>query len=120
MLVSNKVFSSLKWATLVFVPAVNASVFSILQILEVDPSITAKVTGIIAILNTLLGVAIGGAALQYNSSDAKYDGTISPRLADMQTSETALNLGALPKDLEDQKEVLLKVDTSASPPIVEH
>lgn len=120
MIINDKLFNLLKWLTLVIVPAVNASTFSILQLWGVDPEITAKLTGSIAILNTLLGVAIGVSAIQYNRSDEKYDGIISPKLADLQTSETALSLGPLPTDLENKKDVLLKVETPASPVIPEY
>lgn len=106
---NNKTFNILKWATLVFVPAVNAATFSILQLWGVDPDVTSKITGSIAILNTLLGVGVGALALQYNTSDEKYDGTIDPLTANMQTSDRALNLSTDEYDAANQKEVLLKV-----------
>lgn len=109
MTINNKLFNTLKWMTLVFVPAINAATFSILQLWGVDPEVTAKLTGSIAILNTLLGVAIGVSAFQYAHSDEKYDGTIDPLTANLQTSDRALDLSTDEYDAAQQKEVLLKV-----------
>lgn len=120
MIINNKLYDALKWATLIFIPALNTATFSFLQLWGADPGLTSKVVGSIGIVNTLLGVAIGVVKQSYNKSDEKYDGTISPELAQMQTSDLALNLGPIPKDLEGRKDILLKVDSTNTPPIVEH
>lgn len=106
---NNRAFDILKWLSLAIVPAVNASIFAILQLWGVDPEVTAKVTGSIAILNTLLGVITGAAAIRWNASDDKYDGTIDPLTANMQTSNQALALSTDEYDAANQKDVLLKV-----------
>lgn len=105
----------LKWVTLIVMPALGTALFTIGQIWSWED--VAKVVGTLAALNTLLGVSVGLSTVSYNASDDKYDGTISPHLANASTGDSVLNIPAAENVDYRPKEVLLKVEDP--PPIAE-
>ena len=100
-------YDQLKWLAQIFFPALGTLYFGLSQIWGFPKG--AEVVGTITIIDTFLGVLLGLATRSYNASGAAFDGTI-----DVGTTDTGktylLNLNADPQNLDQQKQVVLKVN----------
>lgn len=100
-------YNWIKWLLIIVVPA-----FGTLYSQVADPLGLGGVETVLRVLFAVaafLGLILGVSTVQYNNSDDKYDGTIDPLTANMQTSDKALDLSTDEYDAANQKEVLLKV-----------
>lgn len=105
---SDKVYRSLKWFTVLFMPAFGAAYFSLSKIWGLPAA--EEVVGTCAVISTFLGALLGVSSKNYNSSDAQYDGELK-----VETNPTtgklvyALELNADPSDLREMSKVSFKV-----------
>lgn len=108
MKLNNKAYDAIKYIVLIAIPALNTAYLGIDS--AVDLPYEVEVVKVSMVLATLLGTLVGISKLQYNYSDAKYDGVIDPYRANVETSSETLKFKDSPSDVSNQKtEVLLKV-----------
>ena len=110
MFFSQKTYEILKWICLIVLPSVCTLIFTLGEIWGWDNALL--VVGSIGALNTLLGACLGFSTVSYNSDPAKFDGTIDPFYANLQTSHEALNITADETSLAGKNELLLKIEPS--------
>lgn len=73
-LLSDAVYTWLKYSAAILLPAIGAFYFAMAQIWNFPNA--EEITGSIAALNALLGILLGVGTRSYNNSDVAFDGTI--------------------------------------------
>lgn len=104
---SNKLYDVLKYIAQIFLPAAGTLYFGVAQAWGLENS--TQVVGTIVAIDTFLGVLLHISNVQYNNSDAKYDGTVDVIETDDKKT-LSLNLNGDPNDLDQQKEIRFKVN----------
>lgn len=112
MLLTGKKYDAVKYIAQVVLPAIGTLYFALAQIWGL--SHPEEVVGTIVAIDTFLGVVLHLSSTAYNNSDAKYDGTVEVHETDdKKTFQFVVN--GDPHDLDQQKEVLLKVTATSTP-----
>lgn len=102
-----KVYDALKPVVQIVLPA-TATLYAGLAVYWGFPLVT-QIVGTITLVTTFLGIVLGLSSRTYNSSDARYDGTLNVMESD--TSQIhQLEITTPPEDLEKQSEMILKVN----------
>ena len=105
----SKYYDALKYVAQVGLPATATFFATVLPVWDIPDPTTFKIVTTTVAVNTFLGALLVISTVKYNASDARYDGTINPIAADLQTTATALTLKENPGIALGQKEVILKV-----------
>lgn len=107
MIASNRVYDTLKFATMIVLPALATLYFALAQIWGLP--FGEEIVGTIAAISAFLGVVLRISTSNYEQSGAKFDGTIDiVETADTKTHQ--LNFDEDPYDLDRKNEVVLKVN----------
>lgn len=112
---SDGVYNKLKHTAAIVLPAV-AALYIALSNLWHWPH-TEEVAGSIAALNTCLGALLALSTKQYNSSDAKYAGTIQAH-DDGEKITANLVLNSAPETILKMDEATFKVSDTGENPVV--
>lgn len=110
MIIKNsKLYDWLKWIAQVLLPAAAALYFGLAGQMDLPNADT--VVGSITVVDTFLGALLGFSSVQYNNSDAKYDGSLEVQ-QDVQGAPrgAVMNFEVEPEDLAGKKELLFKVN----------
>lgn len=107
MRLNDKVYDSLKWITLILLPAISAAYFGLSGILDLPAA--DKVVGTIAVIMTFLGAVLGISTQGYNSSDVKFDGIMHVDNTDPQKDLFSFELFENPEGFPDKKSLTFKV-----------
>lgn len=107
MQLNNKVYDTLKWVTLIFIPAVSAAYFGLSGVLDLP--VPEKVVGTLAVLATFLGAILGISTQGYNNSDAKYDGVMRVNTNNPDKDVFTFELYQSPEDFPDKESLTFKV-----------
>lgn len=106
---NNGSYDVLKYISLILLPAL-ATLYAALAPLWHFPKVQEVVITITSV-DTFLGVLLGLSTKVYNTSDAKYDGTID--VSDTDTGKMyTLNLNTHPETMVEKKDVTFKVTPS--------
>lgn len=106
-MLNDKWYGILEWWARVGLPA-SATLYGSLGALWAFPNVT-PVVGTIVAVDTFLGIFLGFAQRSYDSSDAKYDGTIEV-INQAQGTLYSLNLNAHPDTISDANALTFKVN----------
>lgn len=110
----SKAYNVLKPVVQIVLPA-TATLYAGLAVLWGFPKVT-EIVGTITLLTTFLGVILGLSSRTYNASEARYDGSMLVDAQDDRVIHT-LDVTTDPEVMAEQKEIILKVQKVASPPI---
>lgn len=104
---SNSAYDILKQAALVTLPALGTLYFALSQIWGLPHA--SQVVGTITAIDAFLGLVLHISNVQYQNSDAQYDGSLN--VSETDTSQIhQLALDTDPDDLGKQKSIKLKVN----------
>jgi Putative phage holin Dp-1 len=108
-MLNKQLYDALKFLAQIGAPAVGTFYFALAQIWGIPSG--QQVVGSIMAFDVFLGVLLGLSSKVYNSSDAKYDGSIDV-LDDPEAEKKtySLTLHSDPDDLDSKKEILFKVN----------
>jgi len=111
---SSKVYDTLKWIALIFLPAFGAFYFALAAIWGLPYA--EQVLGTSAALDTLLGALLSLSTRQYNKSDARFDGQLVIEPNNSGPDKYSLELDAGLDDLAvTKKEIVFKVNSPLDP-----
>lgn len=108
---SNRTYDALKWVAMVLLPAIGALYFGLAQIWGLPSA--EEVIGTVTVVDTFLGVILGLSTKQYNNSGAKYDGDVDVVENEEGKKSFLLNLYSDPQNLDQQNEIVFKVNSSS-------
>lgn len=112
-ILKDSTYTKVKWLLVIMLPALGTLYFAFSQIWGLPAG--QQVLGSIFAVQAFLGVILGVSSVQYNASDAKYDGEM--HVIPTETGKTAqLVLNKDPEELVNQKELLLKKIEPSEPP----
>lgn len=74
MLISDKLYTILKWISVICIPAIVTFLGVVLGVLGVDPKIVNIIVTIIGAIGTLIGTLIGVSTSAYNKSKEEKNG----------------------------------------------
>jgi len=106
-ILSDGVYSKLKFVALVLLPALTTLYFTLGSIWKF-PAVES-VIGSMTALDTFLGILLGISTKMYNASGAKFDGVINVTSTDGGGKLFSLELNGDPSALDQQKTVTFKV-----------
>jgi hypothetical protein len=109
-LITGKPYDVLKFIAQILLPAVGALYFALAGIWGLPAA--EEVVGTIVAVDAFIGVLLGISQVNFNNSEAKFDGTIGVTETDDKLTYV-LNLNDDPVKLKDKSEVTLKVGSSA-------
>lgn len=107
VLLSSSVYDKLKASSLYILPALAAAYFGIAQIWGLPKA--EEVVGTVAVIETLLGAMLKVSNVQYENSDAKYDGEVI-LAPDEENERTEVRSRFNTDALLSKKEIVLKID----------
>lgn len=107
----SSVYDTLKWASLVALPALGTLYFSLAGVWGL-PAAEQVVSTVIAV-ETALGILLGISHVQYNKSDSRFDGTLVVDQSDPETDHWSFEVDDL-ENLPNKNAVTLKVATPPS------
>lgn len=107
MQLNNKVYDTLKWITMILLPAISAAYFSLSAVLDLPAA--DKVVGTIAVVITFLGALLGISTQSYNNSDAKFDGMMHVDTSDPQKDLFTFELYEAPEGFPEKDTLTFKV-----------
>lgn len=112
MQLNDKIYDTLKWVVIIFLPATSAAYFALSSIwLELpDPE---KVVGTLAVITTFLGAILGISTASYNKSDAKFDGVMHVDTSDPEKDLFTFELYAAPEGFPDKDTLTFKVSNNS-------
>lgn len=105
--VPNKVYNVVKYLVLIAIPAFSTAYFALGDTLGLPAA--DQVVKTLTVVAALLGSLVGLAARGFNSSDARFDGTLQVDETDTSLIHN-LDIQTDPEQLKDQNEILLKVE----------
>lgn len=105
---SNAAYDLLKWMAMIALPALGTFYYA-LSVLWGFPN-PDKVVGTIVAFNTLLGVLLGLSTRSYNSSEARYDGSMNVEQRPDGVKTLTLAINSDPEQFENMKQVVFKVN----------
>ena len=106
-LLSDTLYTRLKWTVTIVLPAVATFYFTIANIFGLPYG--TEVVAALAALATLGGTLLGLSAKSYNNSDAQYDGYVTVTRNEDGAEVQRLNIDATADDLVNKKGVKVKV-----------
>lgn len=101
---NNQLYDLLKKFAMLWLPAIGTLYFALAQIWGLPAA--PEVTGSIIAFDTFLGVTLHISNVQYNNSEAKYDGSI-----DVNAEADQVNFKMNPDAIANKGEVTLKVNS---------
>lgn len=107
MKLNNKVYDQLKFLAQIFLPALGSLYFGLAGLWGLPAA--EQVVGTVVVIDTFLGVLLSLNTQKYNQSDEKYDGAIHLGEIDGDQRSFRLELPISASDIEDAKEIVLKV-----------
>lgn len=109
MLLSGRVYDVTKSVTQIYLPALGTLYFALSLTWGLPAA--EQVLGTIAAIDTFLGVCLGISTKTYNSTEAKYDGTVDVKVDADGNKKFLLNLNGDPNELDQKGEIVFKVNT---------
>lgn len=111
---SDGVYTQVKYITQIALPAIGTLYFALSQIwgLLWGPEVVGTITAV----DAFLGVMLALSTKAYNNSGDKYDGSID-LVEDEGTKTFVLSLDSDPYDLENQEEVIFKINKAETPDV---
>lgn len=109
---SNKIYDQLKFVAQILLPALGSLYFSLAGLWGLPAA--EQVVGTVVVVDTFLGVLLSLNTQTYNQSDAKYDGAIHLGEIDGNQRSFRLELPIAAADIENAKEIVLKVKPPAT------
>jgi len=106
-ILSNRTYDIAKKFAQVILPGAGALYFALAQIWGFPNA--EEVVGTIAAVNAFVGLVLGISTKSYNNSDVKYAGVINVETRD-DAKVFSLDLNSDPEDLDQQQEVLFKIN----------
>lgn len=111
--ISNRMYDTLKYISLVILPAISAFYFGLGDVWNL-PKVT-EVVGTIAVLDTVCGLILNRISINYRNSDHRFDGHIDV-VEDEGAKLYSLNVDGDPAEVLDRKaEVTFKVNKDETP-----
>lgn len=108
LILPGKLYEALKWVSLVVIPAAG-TLYLTLSIVWGLPFGDQVAKTAIAV-EAFLGIVLGISTLQYNASEAKYDGALNVDVNDEGTKVFSLDLGSDPEELDQKDQLIFKVN----------
>ena len=105
-ILSNVMYDRLKWLALIGLPALGALYYTVAAIWHLPKA--EEVLGTVLAVDTALGAMLGLAKKNYDSSEAKYDGTLKVAESDSRLV-AGLDLQTEPEELAQKQDIVLKV-----------
>lgn len=109
MLISNKVYTYMKFITQILLPALGTLYFTLSRIWGFP--LGEEIVGTIVAIDTCLGVILHISTNAYNKSDSKFDGTMEVAEGKDKTIVT-MELNKHPNELIGMDEVTFKVNST--------
>lgn len=114
LLLGDDIYSKMKFVVQIVLPALSTFYFTLGAVWDL-PSVE-QVIGTLAALATFFGVILGLSTKTYNSTDAKYVGSINIEHTEGGGKLYSLELKGDPEELDQKKEVTFKVGSPLPPP----
>ena len=111
MMLSNKVYDTLKWIAQYLLPACGTLYFALAGILGLPYG--EQIVGTISAITIFLGVILGISSATYVKSGANTDGTLQVDISNPEKDIYRLQLNSDLSDLADKSKISLKVDPNA-------
>lgn len=108
-IISNKLYSKLKWGIAIVLPAISTLYFTLGSIWGLP--YVSEVIGSIAALTTFLGIIVGVSSKSYYNSDARYDGSVNVYDTPHDTVLYSLDLNQEPERIITKKEIVFRVNS---------
>lgn len=112
VVLSNGAYDWFKRTSLYILPALASAYFGLAQIWGLPKA--EEVVGTVAVLETLLGVILRLSGVQYDNSEAKYDGVIQvvdrPHETEEEVVTTDLNVSLDSLAVSEKDSILVKVE----------
>ncbi len=105
---SNKVYNTIKWVTMIVLPAAGAFYFTLAQIWSLPAA--EEVLGTLAALTTLLGALVGVSTSQYNKRHIPTAGTLNIDTSDPEVDKYSMDFSVALNKLPEAKSVTLTVN----------
>lgn len=106
---SDTTYQRVKLTNQIVLPALGTLYFTLAQIWGLPAA--EQIVGTLAALAIFLGVLLSISSRAYNSSDARFDGTLAVNHVNDDTKMFSLELNAQPEELEGKDSVTFKVKT---------
>jgi hypothetical protein len=116
-----KVYDAVKFVAQIALPAAGTAYFAFAGIWNLPDA--EQVVGSITVVDTFLGALLGISSIQYNASDAKYDGNaVAATTPDGQLKTVSLELNSDAADFASKSQLNFKVvpvtvDPTPTPPL---
>lgn len=111
MQLDNKVYDTLKWITMILLPALSAAYFALSDLLGLPYA--DKVTGVIVILITFLGAVLKVSTSSYNNSEQKFDGVMHVDTSDPEKDLFTFELYESPEGFPEKDQLTFKVSKTS-------
>ena len=111
MMLSNKVYDTLKWVAQYLLPACGTLYFALAGIWGFPYG--EQIVGTISAVTIFLGVILGISSATYVKSGANTDGTLQVDMSNPEKDIYRLQLNSDLSDLADKSKISLKVDPNA-------
>ena len=111
MLLSNKVYDTLKWVAQYLLPASATLYFALAAIWNLPYG--EQIVGTISAVTIFLGVILGISSATYVKSGANTDGTLQVDMSNPEKDIYRLQLNSDLSDLADKSKISLKVNPNA-------
>lgn len=111
MMLSNKVYNTLKWIAQYLLPASGTLYFALAAIWNLPYG--EQIVGTISAVTIFLGVILGISSATYVKSGANTDGTLQVDMSNPEKDIYRLQLNSDLSDLADKSKISLKVDPNA-------
>ncbi len=109
-MLSNDAYDRLKKSVTLLLPGLGTLYFALAEIWGLPYG--AQVVGSLAALNVFAGIVLSISSKSYDSSEAKYDGSIDVIVNPEGSKVLSLNLNEHPDVIPDMSQVLFKVNKS--------
>jgi hypothetical protein len=107
-MLKKKLYDGLKFVAQIALPAAGTAYFAFAGIWNLPNA--EQVVGSITVVDTFLGALLGISSIQYNASDAKYDGdAVAETNPDGTLQKVSLELNADAADFINKAELVFKV-----------
>ena len=107
LLISDKVYNTLKFLSLILLPASGALYFGLAQIWHFPNG--EQVVGTISLITVFLGTGLGISTAQYNKSGARYDGALVVDTTDATKDVYTFEVQTPIEQLRSKKSLTIKV-----------
>lgn len=107
-LISNSTYDVLKWVSFLFLPAAGTLYFALAMIWDLP--YREEVVGTVVALELFLGTILGVSNHRYNSTDARFDGTMNVEDTGPHSELFNLELFDDISELANKNEIIFKVN----------